>query len=135
MMKKFLNKLAVKTPSPSLSPGLPPRDIVPPVPHPCHDHIALLVTKEGLLLRPQLPGLSVSQNYARIRWGKDVEVEELEGDSNEGHNWAESVIVYGIVGVLELFSGMPLYIVYLTLSGHLLTGNCLHSCLFISDHC
>lgn len=85
--------------------GLQPKDIVPPVPHPCpHEHIALLVTKEGLLLRPHLAGPG---SHVRIQWGKAVKVEDLPGDGEgEGADWAGSLIIYGIVGVLELFSGM-----------------------------
>jgi phosphatidylinositol 4-phosphatase len=106
-MKKLFDKLAgVKSPSSHL--GLDPKFVVPPVPHPCpHDHIALLATKDGLLLRPHVPELTNTQTYVRVAWGKNVHVEELDGDLElEGCDWSKSAIIYGIVGVLELFSGM-----------------------------
>lgn len=89
--------------------GLQPKYLVPPVPHPCpHDHLALLVTKEGLLIRQHIPGhhrtTESATSYVRIAWGKSVHVEEIAG-VDDGVDWEESVIVYGIVGVLELFSG------------------------------
>jgi hypothetical protein len=107
-MKKFFNKLTPKgARSPSSPLPLHPQFVAPPVPHPCpHDHIALLVTKDGLLLRPHMPGLVHAERHVRITWGKNVKVEDLDGDGEaEGHDWSESVIIYGIVGILELFSG------------------------------
>jgi len=84
--------------------GLQPKYIVPPVPHPIpYDHLSLLVTKEGLLVRPH-PG---SASHVRIGWGKPVNIEEIT--SNGGPDAAEwekdAAIVYGIIGILELFSG------------------------------
>jgi hypothetical protein len=90
--------------------GLQPKYIVPAVPHPRpHDHIALLVTKEGLLLRPYVAGINHPVSHVRIAWGKAVSVGEVAGDGESGAaDWKDCVIVYGIVGVLELFSGMVL---------------------------
>lgn len=126
-MKRFLAKAArpfnlpsnsqsQAAPSPPTPPpnstglhtGLQPKYVVPPVPHPCpHDHIALLVTKQGLLLRPHIPGLKhPASSHVRIPWGKTVTVEDMAGDGEaEGADWNDSVIVYGIVGALELYSG------------------------------
>ncbi|KII89160.1 hypothetical protein PLICRDRAFT_40794 [Plicaturopsis crispa FD-325 SS-3] len=115
-MKTFLAKVSLKRPTPTKSApsrtpsnptahstGLQPKYIVPPVPHPCpHEHIALLVTKDGLLLRPHVVGLKHPQTHLFIRWGKAVTVEEREGDANA--NWEESTIIYGILGILELFT-------------------------------
>jgi phosphatidylinositol 4-phosphatase len=87
--------------------GLLPKDVLPPVPHPRpYDHIALLVTSGGLLLRPHLEAPTARPvSHVRISWGNPVKVEELEGDGEgDGMAWNESVIVYGIVGILELFS-------------------------------
>jgi len=89
---------------------LQPRYIVPPVPHPCpYDHIALLVTAEGLLLRPHIEGPIRPESHVRIGWGKAAKVEGLEGDGDgDGINWNECVIVYGIIGILELFTSIVL---------------------------
>jgi hypothetical protein len=86
------------------SPGLQKKYLVPPVPHPSpHTHLAILVTPEGLLIRPHVPGPQPSTTYILIPWGKTPNIQELPGDGNA--NWDDSVIVYGIVGILELFSG------------------------------
>lgn len=90
-------------PNPVQPVGLPPKYIVPAVPHPCpHDHIALLATTDGLLLRPQAPGYRPN-SYIRIHWEKIVKVVEIN-DPDEQIDWSGSVVIYGIVGVLELFS-------------------------------
>ena len=115
-MKKFFsraskppNVASVATPSmPSSSstvqglsniPHLQPKYTVPAVPAPSpYDHIALLVTKEGLLLRPH--GALGSSHGVKISWGKGGKVEEI---SVLGE-WEGSVVVYGILGILELLS-------------------------------
>ncbi|KAF7338181.1 hypothetical protein MVEN_02043000 [Mycena venus] len=103
--------------APHLTSGLQPKYVVPPVPHPCpHDHIALLVTPAGLLLRQHTPGRGPNDpgptTHLRLSWSKSVKVEELDGDGEaEGIDWTESVIIYGILGVLELFSGSYLLVV------------------------
>ncbi|KAF9469322.1 SacI homology domain-containing protein [Collybia nuda] len=94
--------------------GLQPKYLVPPVPHPCpHDHLALLVTKDGLLIRQHIPGQNETTqpptSHIRIAWGKSVKIEEISG--TDGVDWKEGVIVYGIVGVLELFSGSHLLVI------------------------
>jgi phosphatidylinositol 4-phosphatase len=90
------------------TPTLPPKFVVPPVPRPRpHEHIAVLPTQEGLLLRPHTPfqGESDSQ-YVRINWGKVPEIVKFQGAvQNTDTNWAAAVVVYGIVGILELFAG------------------------------
>lgn len=91
--------------------GLQPKYIVPPVPHPCpHDHMSLLATKEGLLIRPFTSG---SVAHVRISWGKAVRVEEIASNSggDAAAEWAKAVIVYGIIGFLELFSGSHLLVI------------------------
>ncbi|CAK5264927.1 unnamed protein product [Mycena citricolor] len=108
--------------------GLQPKYVVPPVPHPCpYDHIALLVTSGALLLRQHIPGLSASEpgptSHLRLAWNKTVKVEEIQGDGveSEDADWSQSVVVYGIIGVLELFSASYL----LVLSGKSEAGQCL----------
>lgn len=91
------------------TPGLQPKYIVPPVPHPCpHEHLAILVTKNGLLIRPRMinQGEGVTPtSYVRLSWGKPFKVEEVPSTGEE-YDWNESAVIYGIVGVLELYSGV-----------------------------
>lgn len=97
--------------------GLQPKYLVPPIPHPCpYDHLALLVTKEGLLIRPHIvghdPKTEKPNSHVRVRWGKTVHVEEVAHVVGaDDADWGESVVVYGIVGVLELFSGAHLLVI------------------------
>ena len=81
------------------------------MPHPRpHDHIAILPTQDGLLLGPHIAGQDESNHYVRITWGKIPEIEELQGAmQNANVNWAVAIIVYGIVGILELFTGKLAY--------------------------
>ncbi|KAJ7271919.1 SacI homology domain-containing protein [Mycena haematopus] len=115
--------------SPHLATGLQPKYLVPPVPHPCpHDHIALLVTPTGLLLRQHILGAGPNDpgptTHLRLPWGKSVKVEQISSDGEaEGVDWTESVIIYGIVGVLELFSASYLLVVSAKSDvGHLLNA-------------
>ncbi|KAJ7219415.1 SacI homology domain-containing protein [Mycena pura] len=94
--------------------GLQPKYVVPPVPHPCpHDHIALLATSSGLLLRQHIPGRGPNDpaptTHLQLSWSKSTKVEELPGDGNA--DWDSSVIVYGVIGVLELFSASYVLVV------------------------
>ncbi|KAG5635471.1 hypothetical protein H0H81_011112 [Sphagnurus paluster] len=97
--------------------GLQPKYLVPPIPHPCpYDHLALLVTKEGLLIRPHIvghdPKTEKPNSHVRVRWGKTVHVEEVAHVVGaDDADWGESVVFYGIVGVLELFSGAHLLVI------------------------
>ena len=100
--------------------GLQPKYMLPAVPHPCpHDHIAIVAAKEGLLIRPQIPGQSRknvgrASSYLRISWTTSEVVEVHENTENRHNNstttqsesvdWREAAVVYGIVGILELFS-------------------------------
>ena len=69
------------------------------------------MTRDGLLLRPHVVGLRhpLTGGVVRIEWGKGGKVEEvLRADTDisaEGEDWKSSVIVYGIVGILELTFG------------------------------
>ena len=85
-----------------------------PQPYP-HTHLAILVAKEGLLIRPHPPGSNQTEwlPCVRVSWGKSVKVEEIESRQlSEKLDWNEAVIVYGIVGILELFS-CPFLILFL----------------------
>ncbi|ESK89839.1 hypothetical protein Moror_824 [Moniliophthora roreri MCA 2997] len=98
--------------------GLQPKYIVPPIPHPHpHDHLSILPTRDGLLIRPHIPEIEAKSkagviSHVRISWGKSVKLEELSGNGEiPGADWKDAVIVYGIVGVLELFSASYLLVV------------------------
>lgn len=90
--------------------GLQPKSVVPAVPQPYpHTYLAIFVTKEGLLICPHVSESGTDQTEwfpcIRVSWGKSVKVEEIERyQLSEKLDWNESVIVYGIVGILELFS-------------------------------
>ncbi|KAK7693744.1 hypothetical protein QCA50_003316 [Cerrena zonata] len=87
--------------------GLQPKYLVPPVPHPCpYEHIAILATSEGLLLRPHFPNdTSASRSYVKIDWGKDGKIEEIEeSEDRKPLDWSDCTVVYGVLGVLNLFS-------------------------------
>ncbi|KAI0062325.1 hypothetical protein BV25DRAFT_670160 [Artomyces pyxidatus] len=122
-MKRLFSKKKSAPPSPIVAPpppppmpvvhttGLQPKYLVPPVPHPRpHDHIALVPTADGLLLRPHSADGSHSGSHVRIAWGKTPKVEELDGDADSA-NWSEGAIVYGIVGVLELYTASHLLVI------------------------
>ncbi len=87
--------------------GLQPKFTVPPLPHPCpHEYLAILATHDGLLLRPHIKHGTRPASHIQISWGKEAKVEEIndlgDGDSVD---WSESVVVYGVIGVLSLFAG------------------------------
>lgn len=104
-MKRFFTK-PQQTTDPTIT-GLRPKYTVPPVPHPCpHEHITLLVSPPGLLLRSHAPGLKHPSNHVRISWGRELKIEEVQDDVDDQVDWRTGgVIVYGIVGVLELTFG------------------------------
>jgi hypothetical protein len=89
------------------TPSLQPKYTVPPVPHPCpHEHLAILATRDGLLLRPHIPGqqtMSTLGSHVCISWDKSVKIVEVS-DAKENPNWSEGAVIYGIVGILELYS-------------------------------
>ncbi|KAG6820642.1 hypothetical protein H0H93_013841 [Arthromyces matolae] len=101
---------AAPAPIPAPKADLKPKYNVPPIPHPCpYDHLALLVTKDGLLIRQHISGddhtTEHPTSYVRIGWASPIKIEEVtERNEDEIIDWSDSVVVYGIVGVLELFS-------------------------------
>ncbi|OAX41993.1 hypothetical protein K503DRAFT_421235 [Rhizopogon vinicolor AM-OR11-026] len=89
--------------------GLQPSFVVPPVPHPNpHEHIALLASEDGLLIRPHDGGAGP---HLRVSWGKTANIAELPGGPSGSVDWKESVIVYGIVGLMSLFSASYLLVI------------------------
>lgn len=106
-MKRFFSKPQQNTDrTHAQTQGLHPK-YTPPIPHPCpHEHITLLVSPSGLLLRPEAPGLKHLTSHVHIAWGREVNVEEVQGDSEDQGDWRTAgVIIYGIVGILELTFG------------------------------
>ncbi|KAJ3784104.1 SacI homology domain-containing protein [Lentinula aff. detonsa] len=128
-MKRLFSKSRAKSPAKSISTsgtqsvtttathttGLQPKDIVPPIPHPYpYDSIALLVSKDGLLLRPNLSEHDTKPACVRVAWGKGGNVEEMPGDGSDVYDWKEAIIIYGIVGILELFSASYVLVITAT---------------------
>ncbi|KAK0463920.1 inositol 5'-phosphatase [Desarmillaria tabescens] len=119
-MKRFFSRSPNRTdessvPSPAAvptslpHPHLQPKYVVPPVPHPApYEHVALLATKEGLLMRPYELGAGTSSIHgAKIAWGRGGKIEEI---SVVGE-WEGYIVVHGIVGILELFSSSYLLVI------------------------
>ncbi|KAF9014086.1 SacI homology domain-containing protein [Cyathus striatus] len=99
---------------PNQTPHLQPKYVVQPVPHPCpHEHLAIIATKAGLLIQPYSPGYNNGNQevYIRISWGKHIRIEEINHRGEEAIDWNESIIVYGIVGTLELYSTAYLFVI------------------------
>ncbi|TFY55822.1 hypothetical protein EVG20_g9178 [Dentipellis fragilis] len=108
----------VNVPSASVpvhSPALQPKFIIPPVPHPRpHDHIAILSTKDALLLRPHISDGTPPESHVRISWGKNAKLEDMDGPGGGEEAeaiWSEGVVVYGIVGILELYTASYLLVI------------------------
>lgn len=82
--------------------ALHPNFVLPPA----YEHIAIIAADDGLVMRPHLPGLSHSLPYVRVPWGKHPKLQELQCDENDTSlDWKSSVVVYGIVGIMDLFNG------------------------------
>ena len=93
------------------APSLQPKYLVPPIPHPCpYDHLALLASGSGLLIRRHVAHTTPEPlTCVRVSWGKVIRVEEIGEDLQAGDaGWDGAVVVYGIVGILELFSSTSL---------------------------
>lgn len=89
--------------------GLGPKYTVPPVPHPNpYHHLDILVSSKGLLLRPHIPKHNHAEPYVRISWGLAGKVELVEGAAAKDSelDWSKAAVVYGILGSLDLFTGM-----------------------------
>lgn len=130
MKRLFYKSLKGPSPNPSApahndliahTPALQPKSVAP-VPHPGpYDHIAVLSTREGLFLRPHRTRPDDSDHCIRISWGKSPKLEEFQGSAQNVGSWAEAVIVYGIVGILELFTESYLLMITSRLEvGHML---------------
>ncbi|KAG2158469.1 phosphoinositide polyphosphatase [Suillus bovinus] len=99
---------------PAATVGLQPNYVVPPVPHPSpHEHITLLASEDGLLMRPHRAGLPHPASYVRVSWGKTTHIAELPSDHRGGIpvDWKEGVVIYGIVGLMTLFDASYLLVI------------------------
>lgn len=88
--------------------GFEPKYTVPHVSRPDpYDHLDVLVSSRGLLLRPHLSGRNHTEPYARISWGLAGKVELVEDTAAEGSglDWSEAVVVCGVLGSLDLWTG------------------------------
>src|ERR1700742_4316090 len=98
-MKRFFSKSSKNPPSTPAVPvnnhavdhtlALQPTPVVPPASYPRpHDHITILPTQDGLLLRPHIACQGESDLYVRITWGKVPEIKEFHGSApTTGINW------------------------------------------------
>ena len=89
--------------------GLEPKYTVPPSPHPNpYHHLEILVSNKGLLLRPHFPGHNHAESYVRISWGLAGKIELVEGVAAKDPelDWSKAAVVYGVLGSLDLFTGM-----------------------------
>ncbi|KAI0695707.1 SacI homology domain-containing protein [Cytidiella melzeri] len=93
--------------------ALQPKFIIPPTPHPCpHEYIAIIATPQGLILRQFLRDGTRPETQVCISWGKEGKVEEIPSNLvSADDDWTGSVIVYGIVGILNLFTGSHLLVI------------------------
>ncbi|KAG2349544.1 hypothetical protein BDR05DRAFT_1020563 [Suillus weaverae] len=98
---------------PPATTGLQPNYVVPPVPHPNpHEHIALLASEDGLLMRPHRAGLPYPASYVRVSWGKTANIAELPSNGGSPSvDWKEGVVIYGIVGLMTLFNASYLLVI------------------------
>ena len=81
---------------------------VPAIPHPAPFHrVAVLASKEGLLLCPYAPGITTPNKYVRVPWGVVAEIQEVDGHAEppKDIDWSDAAVVYGILGIVKLFNG------------------------------
>jgi hypothetical protein len=110
--KNILTRSKETYPSPSpilnntssiLKPSLPAKYVLSAVPNPHpFDRIVVQATAEGLLLRPDVSNF---ENGIQIYWGKNGTVNEVSKVKLSNANWVGAVVVYGVVGIVRLFSG------------------------------
>lgn len=81
-----------------------PRSIAPvePPPSKIWHELTILATESGLLVRPVSPEAAVQM---RICWGKNGNVAQVKATKEDEHDWSAGVTVYGMVGILSLFTG------------------------------
>ncbi|KAI5121013.1 hypothetical protein M0805_005959 [Coniferiporia weirii] len=96
------------------STGPRPEGTVPPVCHPAPYHrLAVLAIRDGLLIRPMIPGVRESDSCTCISWGNSFEIEELAAANVQGadYDWQRAAVVLGILGCLKLNFGAYVLVV------------------------
>ncbi len=95
--------------SDALRVDIKPQFKVPLIPHPApHHRLMVVASKQGLLLRPYTSGSTAPIKHVRVPWGRDADVQELDSHAEDSKelDWSSAAIVYGILGVVKLFTGM-----------------------------
>jgi hypothetical protein len=75
---------------------------VEPLPSGIWHELTILATESGLLVRPVPPDAAMQM---RVSWGKESKVAKVKATKEDEHDWSTGVTVYGMVGILPLFSG------------------------------
>jgi hypothetical protein len=85
-------------------PLFPAKYSVEPVPHPHpFERVLVLATPEGLILRPDIPE---PESGIKITYEKNCKIEVINDKSVLiGSAWGESFVIFGIVGIVRLFTG------------------------------
>ncbi|KAI6109734.1 SacI homology domain-containing protein [Pisolithus sp. B1] len=79
--------------------------------HP-YERIAVTISDDGLLMRPHDPDPHDSPSCVRVSWNRTPEVEQLPSDTEiPTADWSASVVVYGIIGILDLFNASYLLVI------------------------
>ncbi|EMD38456.1 hypothetical protein CERSUDRAFT_113620 [Gelatoporia subvermispora B] len=72
-------------------------------------------------MRPHLQGNLHSQSLVRVGWGTAGKIEEVTAQDDDAFDWLQSIIVYGLIGILKLFSTSYLLVISARADvGHLL---------------
>lgn len=79
--------------------------------HP-YERITVTISDDGLLVRPHDPDPHDSPSCTRVSWNKTPKVEQLpNGGENLAADWSASVVIYGIIGILDLFNASYLLVI------------------------
>ncbi|KAI6166942.1 SacI homology domain-containing protein [Pisolithus thermaeus] len=79
--------------------------------HP-YERIAVTISDDGLLMRPHDPDPHDSPSCVRVSWNRTPKVEQLPSDTEiPTADWSASVVVYGIIGILDLFNASYLLVI------------------------
>lgn len=102
--------------------------------HP-YERIAVTISDDGLLMRPRDPDPHDSPSCVRVSWNKTPKVEQLPGDREiPTADWSSSIVVYGIIGILDLFNAS--YLLVITARRHvgslLEEGHTIHGVMDVS---
>ncbi|KAI6022736.1 SacI homology domain-containing protein [Pisolithus marmoratus] len=76
--------------------------------HP-YERIVVTISDDGLLMRPRDSDPHDSPSCVRVSWGRIPKVEQLSNDGER--DWSSSVVIYGIIGILDLFNASYLLVI------------------------